>query len=134
MERTIPNPRTQVEVNGEFIDVKDGKFEPIKEPNEGKVHYKKIGGGTFRLANGKIIKPNQRFWAFPEQIPEGVSHVVIPVDPDEPTQKVTPMETTFSIQTGSPGWYNVVDQNGKQINEKQLRQKDAEALVASLAE
>ena len=120
MERTVVPKKNKFEepMNS---DTKKERISP-PDPNEGKIHYKKIGGGTFRMANGRIIKPNQRFWALPEQIPDGAKHVVIPVNPEEEPPRITPVETTYSIETGAPGWYNVVDSNGKRMNEKQLRQ------------
>lgn len=126
MERTISNPKTEVEVDGEFIDVKDGKFEPITLPR-----WRKTGGGSFRMANGRIIKKNQVFHAAPDQIPESFRNVVVPVDgvEEKPVEIVDP---SYTIESGTPGYYNVVDTNGKKMNEKQLRQDAAQEMVEAL--
>jgi len=37
-------------------------------PEKGMKQYRKIGGGSLRLADGRRIKPNQTFWAYPETL------------------------------------------------------------------
>lgn len=83
------------------------------------------------MASGRIIKKNQVFHADPDQIPEGFRNLVVPVDgvEEKPIEIVTP---SYTIESGSPGWYNVIDANGKTMNEKQLRQADAQKMVEAL--
>ena len=38
--------------------------------DDGRILFHKKGGGSFRTVNGRIIKPNQKFRAHPEEIPE----------------------------------------------------------------
>lgn len=96
------------------------------------LRWRKVGGGTFRMGNGRIIKQNQVFEAPAEDIPEGFRDVVVPVDglPEEKPLEV--QEATFSVEAGAPGWFNVVGQNGKIVNEKQLRAADAQKLIEEL--
>lgn len=104
-----------------------------QDPDEGKVKWRKTGGGSFRTRNGKIIKPNQVFMAHPDDIPEGFRDVIVPVHPEDPSFKPEkPRNPKYEIVSGTLGWYNVIDENGKQMNEKQLRQDKAEELVESL--
>ena len=110
-----------------------------------KIKYKKIGGGTF-LLNGKIIKPNQEFTAYPGEVPEAfkdVCKVLGAVDeggaklPPEEVEKLEEKQEpekklTYELVKTSVGWYDVHDTDGNKINEKALRKIDAEALVESL--
>lgn len=48
-------------------------------PGEGKIKWKKHGRGFFRLPN-LIIKPNDVFWAHPDQIPKAFRDTIIPVN------------------------------------------------------
>lgn len=100
-----------------------------------KITWKKLGGGSFRLASGKIIKPNQVFEAYPEDIPVAFRDRVVPVNPDDLPQEY-PLEVVkanYQVIFKSPGWYDVVDGNGKVVNEKRLRSEDAKRLVEQLS-
>ena len=100
----------------------------------------KTGKGTFRLANGKKVKPNEVFQAYPEDIPEAFRDVIKPYGQDKQveevfqvTGKVEDPTPIYSIQeTDSVGWWNVVDSQGKVVNENKLRKNDAEELVNQL--
>lgn len=106
--------------------------------------FKKIGGGSFRLKNGKIIKPNQIFSTDPNEIPEAFSDSVIPLDPKEEvqeddTKEEATEETTeetnprFEILHQGSGWYNVVNTaSGKAANSKKLRADAAQELLEEL--
>ena len=98
------------------------------------LRWRKTGGGTFRMGNGKIIKPNQVFSATVEDIPEGFRHMIVPADGsvDEVDQPLEITQEIYAIRSASPGWYNVVDSQEKVINEKMLRQDAAKELVQSL--
>jgi len=110
-----------------------------KDTKELLIQFKKIGGGSFRLKGGKIIKPNQVFFALPTDIPEAFLDAVKPVDgtniSKESVPKVLPVEVApaaYSIEPGSVGWFNVVDGEGKPMNEKALRKDAADELLAEL--
>ena len=100
--------------------------------NQEKVKWKKLGGGSFRMANGRIIKSNQIFDAKQEDIPVAFRDVVVPVNPLPADRPLEVVQGAYSIKSKGPGWYDVVDSLGKVINEKSLRREDAEKLLESL--
>jgi hypothetical protein len=118
-----------------------------------KITFRKIGGGTFRLANGKIVKPNETFQAFPEDIPAGFKDVVKALEPlpdeepietvsnfelekaEQPEEKESPEGDDFELENREDGKWNVVKTTtGKPINESPLEKEEAETLMASLVE
>lgn len=49
------------------------------------------------------------------------------------TQTTPPSEMAgYEKRQRSPGWYDVVDENGGAVNDKALRENDADALIAKL--
>ena len=116
-----------------------------KTDTAGMVRYIKLGGGSLEVViNGKvrIIKPNQKFDARPEEIPENFRDVIVPLDPSEkvaaeankPAQKKAPSKLQYFVKKREKGvgYWDVVDKNGKVQNEKALRKAAAEELIASL--
>ncbi len=99
-----------------------------------RIKWKKIGGGTFRLASGKIIKPNQEFMATSDQIPGAFRDVIKPLDsaPEALPDEVPPDVQQYEIVHRSHGWYDITDNQGKKINEKSLRKKAAENMIEIL--
>ncbi len=115
--------------------------------------YKKIGGGSLRIrteGKSRIIKPNEIFKAYPSDISAAFKHLVVEVDEADKTI-ITPtkIETTvppveektevvkkpYSIKRrGNSMWYDIVDSNGKVINDKALRKENAEELLKALNE
>ena len=104
--------------------------------------WRKTGGGSFHTkidGKIKIIKPNDRFAARLEEIPEGFRDVVIPADKKA-------KEAVVKIETASPptqkleyylnhrggGYYDILDKKGKRQNAKALRKEDADALIKNL--
>ena len=112
-------------------------MERVKTDQE-KRQYQKIGGGSLRLTTGKIIKPNQKFWATKSQIPKNAFDLIIPVDglpvetsPEE--EVVDAVDQVYTVKSrGTGGWYDIVDQNDKVVNEKALKKDDAEQLIKEL--
>jgi len=108
------------------------------------IRWIKTGGGSFRLFSGKIIKPGQRFTAPLTQIPKAFRDMVIPVDKEISMKDVTGSEAETPIEQvrkselkiiqRSPGWFNVVNEQGKQLNENALRKDEAEELKKQLEE
>ena len=123
------------------------------------VRWRKIGGGSFRMADGKRIKPNQVFMAAEEDIPQGFRSMVVRLEAAPPplarAQKQLKLEAVpipepeasaeveqaLENAQGNPykmaprgiGWWNVVNTNtGKVLNEKALRHTDAMKLIESL--
>jgi hypothetical protein len=98
------------------------------------VRWRKIGGGTFRMASGRIIKPNQVFHAKPSEVPQGLRQFIIQLSGEMPDQENGPVVVPqkYSLQTRSPGWYDILDSQGKVINENALRQTQAREMLKSL--
>ena len=119
---------------------------------EGTIKWRKEGGGSFRMASGKIIKPGQVFLARPDEIPEGFLDTVVPLE-DSPDIPVTPVrgvrarpagkkdpdeltievaKTEYLLKSRGGGWYDVVDSNDKVLNTKALKRQAALDLIKSL--
>lgn len=103
-------------------------------------------GGSFHLTRrhgpdkGKreIIKPNQVFQAYNDEIPQSFRDTVKPVDPDAAEKAkpplVKPVKSEYEVCSRGPGWYDVVRvHDGHKMNDKGLRQDEARKLVDSLS-
>lgn len=101
------------------------------------IWWRKTGGGSFRGLKGRIIKPNEKFQAYEHEIPKSFRDVIIPLQslPSKaPVAPIKVIEPVYAIEKrGSSGWYNVVDAQGKALNEKALKKEVAEKLVKDLA-
>ena len=111
------------------------KQKSVTEDQEGVVRWKKIGGGSFRTRQGKIIKQNQTFFAHPDDIPKAFRDTVIPLEAplDGPDTPLTSKAPGYSIVVKNAGWYNVVSSTGKVMNEKGLRRDAAEEYLEALS-
>lgn len=111
-----------------------------------KVKFKKVGGGSFTMGN-RIIKPGQVFEAFAEDIPMQFRNVVVPFEAagqiwgtEATVKNETPILTkdaikpVYTLQSrGINGlWWNIVDAQGKVLNEKALKKEVAEKLIEDL--
>ncbi|OQY11131.1 MAG: hypothetical protein B6I31_05530 [Desulfobacteraceae bacterium 4572_19] len=94
--------------------------------------WKYIGKGSFTTKAGVIIKSNQVFNALEDDIPFAFRDVIILQN--EPKQEVTEVQqdSFYSKQEVIKGWYNVVDTEGKILNEKKLRSDAADELIEEL--
>ncbi len=109
-------------------------MERTKKVDTDKIRWVKQGGGSLRL-HGRIIKPGQRFNARLDEIPEGFRDVIIPLDklPVEVEENVVATPAEYKLkQRGTSTWYDVVDGNGKVLNEKAMRRTDALELIKVL--
>jgi hypothetical protein len=101
---------------------------------DGIVKWKNLSG-TFRMREGKrIIKPNETFDAHPDEIPKAFRDTVVPVNPEsivEPPLQIA--SGTYEIKSRGPGLYNVVDGQGKIVNEKGLSAQAAKELLETLS-
>jgi hypothetical protein len=102
---------------------------------EKQIRWKKIGGGSFRLGK-RIIKPNEVFLSVASAIPDAFRSVVIPLE-DIPEVKEVLLDAPPAIYTVQPKgnsktWFDVVDAQGKVVNEKGLTKEKAEGLVKEL--
>lgn len=94
-------------------------------------------GGTFRMREGKkIVKPNEVFDAFPHEIPQAFRDCIKPVDAQEPSKAdiIQVVSSSYEIKSKGPGLYNVVDGQGKVINEKGLSVQAAKELLETLTD
>ena len=123
--------------------------------NNGMKCYKKIGGGSHRFPN-RIIKPGQNFWINPNLIPKGIADVFQEIPADSKAvivstesivmpvkgEKVNVSEKFEMVEAkdengevvkkGESVLYNVVDADGKAVNEKPLREAKAKELLETL--
>jgi hypothetical protein len=105
---------------------------------DGKIRYKKIGGGSLRM-HRKIIKPGEIFMAYPADIKEGWKNVVVPLDtvPVSEAKKevVNPKVTAYKLQPRGKSklWFDVVGPNGKILNDKALKKVTANQLINDLS-
>ena len=111
---------------------------PVQIVEPQKLHWKKVGGGALRL-QGQIIKPNQEFWAFAEDIPAAFMDCIVCLD-DSKLQELkvaekkvaeTP-EELYTLKKVKKGWFNVVNAEGKAINEDLLSEEAAKELKTAL--
>ena len=123
-----------------------------------KVKWVNKGGGSLYANIGgkvKIIKPGEVFSASLHEIPDAFRDVLRLVDPEakivpevktapKPAPKPVPVEPVaeeetptaleYSVVARSAGYWDVVDKDGKVMNEKALRAAAAEELAKSLEE
>ena len=102
---------------------------------EEKRTWRKEGGGTFRMGNGKIIKPKQIFKAYESEIPKGFRDIVIAVGdlPEKEQEKIRNVNApVFSLVHRGGGWFNVTSSEGKIMNDKALKKDEAEKLIEAL--
>lgn len=98
------------------------------------VLYQKIGGGSLHLPN-RIIKPNQKFRAYPEEIPTAFKDLVVVVNKDEAEAAERVEEDPkleYFLKDKGGGWYDIVNSSGKVQNEKSLRKEEAEKFLLSM--
>jgi len=102
--------------------------------------WKKVGGGSFRLGN-RLIKRGETFAAYQVDIPPAFRDTVIrltegtevPAVQAPVIQDAVVPVYTLQSRNGS-SWYDVIDANGKPVNEKAMQKKAAEQLIESLTQ
>lgn len=107
--------------------------------------WQKLGGGSLRMGN-RIIKPNERFQAYPDEISEAFRKFIIPLSgnasfkpankgkqnvPAPPSKGVKPI---FTVQPhgDSETLFDVVSSKGKILNEEPLKKNAAESFANDL--
>lgn len=102
--------------------------------------WKKSSSGTFYMRGNRIIKPNEVFSARESEIPKGFRDVVVCLEPEKLSSSITGeaarfevLKPVYEVKMRSIGWYDVVNEYGKPINEKPLRKADAEKLKTVLS-
>lgn len=126
--------------------IKRKSVETAEKPKAGQAWFINKGG-TFRMGveeSGRvrrIIKPNEKFLAKVSEIPKAFRDHIIPLSQSayveaggEPTEKKVP-ELGYQIKQRSSGdLFDIVDSNGKPVNEKGLSEETAKELLAKLME
>lgn len=112
----------------------------IATRTDGKIRWVKEGRGVFRLKN-HIYRPGEIFWARPDEISLQFRDLIKPVDPNDLEKKestvvdeelvVKPAYTKVKRETSN--FWDIFDGNGKQVNEKALREEQADDYLQSLA-
>jgi hypothetical protein len=113
--------------------------EKIVPVTDGKIWFQKKGGGSLRIF-GRIIKPNEKFKARPQDIPESFKDIIVPLEKydvaeevsvKQPAKLVNPVYTS-KLREGTD-LYDVVDSKGKVLNDKALPKDVADRLISDLA-
>lgn len=115
--------------------------------DDGKIWYRKVGGGSMRLPN-KIIKPGEKFRSHPDDIPRAFRDLCIPLEevkeaPAKAEVKVVNSEYFLQPRGKNKQWWDVVKATGekdaegndimKAINENALKKDMAEKLISDLS-
>lgn len=96
--------------------------------------WRKKEGGTFRLANGRKVKPNETFEAYPSDIPEAFRDLFDLVDGDvHAVERIITAPSKFAVKAREDGLFDVEDINGKCINDTPMEKEDAERLQIVLS-
>jgi hypothetical protein len=111
--------------------------------------WKKLGGGSFRIqkrnGNAKIIKPGEIFRAWPDEIPSGFRDLCKPLDGDvvwenggKSGKKAQPIPGVKSVYHLSPrdddsSLFDILNPEGKVLNEVPLEEEVAKQLIADLS-
>ncbi len=100
----------------------------------GMCSWRKKEGATFRLGNGKKVKPNEVFKAYPREIPPAFRDLFELLEGDEnAVERVITAPSKFAIGEREDGMFDVVDPDGKCINDVPLGKEDAEKLLIALS-
>lgn len=96
--------------------------------------WRKKEGGTFRLKDGRKIKPTEVFTAYPDEIPAAFMDMFELVEGDpNVVERVMTAPSKFVVTAREDGLFDVVDIDGKKINDAPMAQVDAERLHLALA-
>ncbi|NCB26617.1 MAG: hypothetical protein EOM62_14255 [Bacteroidia bacterium] len=99
----------------------------------GMCSWRKKEGATFRLGNGKKVKPNEVFRAYPSEIPPAFRDLFELLEGDEnAVERVITAPSKFVIGVREDGLFDVVDPDGKCLNDEPLGEEDAKRLLLAL--
>lgn len=95
-----------------------------------KPKWRKVGGGSLTLRNGRTVQPNETFCANDNEIPEAFRDVIERVDSKPSAEPEEPPQANLEVQHKGGGWYDLVNiETGKAINTTSLRHDEASRLV-----
>jgi len=103
------------------------------------IRWQKTGGGSFYLGN-RIIKPGEKFYAPLGEIPKVFRDAIDCLEPEklqaiENGEAVPEVEETLYYLKkvkGQKGLFNIVDSEGKFMNEEPLTEEAAQELLTGL--
>jgi len=113
---------------------------PVNEVRpDGKIRWRKEGRGIFRLKN-HIYRPREIFWARPDEISQQFRDLIKPVDSipaerpiDDPVDLKFVIKPAYTkVKRETSNFWDIFDGQGKQINEKALREDQADEYLESL--
>ena len=113
------------------------KTDTVEPVDDGKIWWKKVGGGSFKLGK-RYIKPGEKFRASEDEIPKGFRDLIIPLEElrgEAVEKKIALSKTEYEIRPRgkSKAYFDVVNkQSGKVINDEGLKKEIAEKLVNDL--
>lgn len=123
--------------SGEGIE--PSKNTDLRTVTREKLWYVKLGTGSLRML-GKIIKPNERFQAYPEDIPKAFADLIKCLEDEEVQKLVANKNKEYHVpellyelkEDESGGWWVVNGASKKPINPKPLTQVAAVTLQNSV--
>ena len=140
-EKPAEEIKVEEEVKEEVKEAEPVKEEKIELPsaksNEPAMfRMKKIGGGGLHLHN-RIIKPGQVFIARMEEIPKVFMNTILVMEQvSGPVKKGVQFSKApkpiYTKQITKNGLFNIVDKNGKILNEQPMTEKDADDTIRKL--
>jgi hypothetical protein len=116
------------------IPAKKENVVPVSQPiHDGQVWWKN-NGGTFRMGKNRIIKPGEKFLAHPDQISQAFRDVIVPIQRNLEDQVPVKVNIPkYEIQPNEEeGFFDIVNEEGKILNEKPLEETVAKQLLEDL--
>lgn len=110
----------------------------FSEGKQGQLRWRKIGGGSLRYINGKIIKPNETFTAALKDIPLSFLKSLVCLDKESMIQQLKveeeakPKPLIWSAIKSEGGEWNVIGSNDRIINENPMMEEEAIKLANAL--
>jgi hypothetical protein len=105
--------------------------------DDGKIAFKKVGGSCIRW-NGKLIKPGEIVRLNPDEVAaSSFKDLLIPQEKirekNEPPLEIAKTEYSLKPRGKSKSLYDVVDSQGKVLNDKALTKEVATDLIKELS-
>lgn len=101
---------------------------------DGQVWWKN-NGGTFRIGSKRIIKPGEKFQAFPHEVSKAFRDVIVPIHRSkEELVVVKAVIPVYKLQENAKkGFFDIVNEQGKVLNDIPLEESVAQNLIADLS-
>lgn len=94
-----------------------------------------VRSGKFTSKSGKTYKAGKNFMARPSEVPKAFRDIVRPLEalPDETGEKTLPaVENAYELEERADGQFNIVDAQGRAMNQKPLTKAEAKAILDKL--